>query len=52
MWSKNTPVKDINDLILNIDDVNFFFDNKVELEQRIISLSKAAIMLKFDNDVL
>jgi len=52
MWSKNTPVKDVNDLVLNINDVDFFFNNKSEIENRITTLSKAVIMLKFDNDVL
>ena len=52
MWSKSTPVKDVNDLVLNINDINFFFNNKSEIENRITTLSKAVIMLKFDNDVL
>jgi len=52
MWSKNTPVKDINDLVLNIEDIDFFFNNKNEIESRITTLSKATIMLKFKNDML
>ena len=52
MWRKSVSVKDVNDLVLAIDDINFFFDNTDEIESRITTLNKASIMLQFDNDIL
>lgn len=52
MWDKSITAKDVNELVLAINDVDFFFNNKKEIEKKIITLSKACIILKFNTNIL
>lgn len=52
VWDKSITSKDINEVVLHINDIDFFFDNKQYIESRITTLNKLKIMLKFDSDIL